>query len=384
MESSRQIEDTAAAWLARRDSEEWTRAEETALDEWLSASTAHEVAFLRLEAAWEQAHRLQALGAGAPPGVIPPAGQWRVSPLFEQRQPVTELDSNGASASGPDAAEHVRQAPPGRPQRARSQARKRFVLAAGVLLALGVAGYQSFFLRGDDYTTPLGGIASIPLRDGSNIMLNTESKVRVAITKETRRIELEEGEAFFEVAQDPGRPFVVEAGDKRVTAIGTKFSVRRDGGDVEIVVTEGKVRLQDISAALHLAAQTSNAGVGAAPSGVTLTKDAAGDILLAAGTIARTANVSLLVQNKTPHEAEEALSWRTGFLTFDTTRLEDAIAEFNRYTSRKILIGDRDIAGLHISGKFRANNAAAFTRMLHEGFGIQVRERADTIVLGKS
>lgn len=340
---SRRIEDTAAEWLARRDSEDWSPADESALQSWMSASVAHEVAFLRLEAAWEEAQRLKALGAGTPAGVVPPPGQWHVSPLFDSRAPAADRE--------PD--------PP-----AVRWYRRRFVAAAALLL---VAGATLFFSApwwgGQGYTTPVGGLASIPLRDGSNVMLNTHSRIRVDLTPQVRRIELEEGEAFFEVAKDPKRPFTVVSGDKRVVAVGTKFSVRRDADGLQVVVTEGKVRVEDASEPLDLNAPLAGADV------------------LPAGAIARVSHEKVVVDRQSERAAEDTLSWRTGYLIFDATPLSSAVDDFNRYTTRPIVIDDPQVASLPISGKFRANNAEAFARVLHEGFGIHVEEREDSIVL---
>src|SRR6267154_32333 len=80
MASSVQIEEVAAAWLAKRDSGQWRDADQAALTLWLHASTAHRVAFVRLEAAWQAAQRLRALGAGTLPGEVPAPGDWRLSP----------------------------------------------------------------------------------------------------------------------------------------------------------------------------------------------------------------------------------------------------------------------------------------------------------------
>ena len=74
MASSSQIEQTAAAWLARRDGGEWRERDRSRLEEWLAESTAHRVAFLRLEAAWVHSGRLKALGAGLQAGAIPARG----------------------------------------------------------------------------------------------------------------------------------------------------------------------------------------------------------------------------------------------------------------------------------------------------------------------
>jgi len=93
---------------------------------------------------------------------------------------------------------------------------------------------------GTRYSTPVGEIASVPMRDGSKVTLNTDSQIRVTLTDSERRVDLKYGEAFFEVSKDPKRPFVVNAGGKRVIAVGTQFSVRRDANDIQVVVTEGR------------------------------------------------------------------------------------------------------------------------------------------------
>jgi transmembrane sensor len=199
--------------------------------------------------------------------------------------------------------------------------------------------------------------------DGSNVTLNTDSQIRIALTDTERRVELGHGEAFFEVSKDPKRPFVVRAGDKRVIAVGTKFSVRREGDDIEIVVTEGKVRVED-----GAAGQDSRVGGSA-------------DVFLTPGSIARADDAGVLVQRRTLPEAEEHLSWRTGWLMFRDLGLADAIAEFNRYSARKIVIQDPGIASLKIEGNFRATNVEAFVRLLESGFPVRAEVRADQILL---
>jgi transmembrane sensor len=87
------------------------------------------------------------------------------------------------------------------------------------------------------------------------------------------------------------------------------------------------------------------------------------------------------VETKTLHDAEDALSWRTGYLNFDETALTDAIAEFNRYTPRQIRVEDPRLAAVHITGRFRATNTDAFIRVLQNGFGVQVHASQEEIVL---
>ncbi len=332
MESSKQIEDRAAAWLARRDSARWSEADQRELADWLQADTAHRVAFLRLEAGWEKSARLKAFGAAAKSGGVPPAGEWRASAFFERRP------GAAVRASG------------------KAHGRRFAAIAAGVVVVLATAIYFSSSQEGVRYSTPVGGVASIPLRDGSLVTLNTSSRIRVVLTDAERRIELENGEAFFDVAKDARRPFVVKAGNRNVVAVGTQFAVRRDGADVQVVVTDGKVRVE----------QTGGHGGGG---------------LLTAGAVARIDGQAIHTQNKTLHEVEEALSWRSGYLAFDETSLANAVAEFNRYSPRKIRIDDPQLAALRINGKFRSTNADDFILLLRNGFNIRARARGEAIVL---
>lgn len=335
MESSRQIEARSLAWLVQRDSGRWSDADQSEFEDWLRADTAHRVAYLRLEVGWERSARLKAFGVGMKPGVVPPPGQWRSAPFFKRRPAFA-----------------VRSA-------IRGSAAKVAAIAAVLLIVMGAGLYLQPFFSGNGYATPVGGVASIPLRDGSNITLNTASKVRVALTQKERRIELEAGEAFFDVAKDPSRPFIVEAGRRRVIAVGTRFSVRRDDNEVQVVVADGEVRVE-----------SREGGEGAE--------------LLAAGAVLHTARDSLLVQKKPVHEVEEALSWRSGYLTFDETSLAGAVAEFNRYTPLRIVIEDPKLAALRINGKFRSTNADDFVQLLQNGYGIQVRRTEETINLNSN
>src|SRR6202040_1387699 len=117
--------------------------------------------------------------------------------------------------------------------------------AAAVCIAAAiVVGWMAWSHQGTSYRTAIGGIAAISMKDGSTVTLNTNSEIRVALNETERRVDLERGEAFFEVAKDHNRPFIVRVGDQRVIAVGTKFSVRREPNHVRVVVTEGRVRLE--------------------------------------------------------------------------------------------------------------------------------------------
>jgi transmembrane sensor len=206
------------------------------------------------------------------------------------------------------------------------------------------------------------------MTDGSHVTLNTDSAIRVAVTDRERSVQLERGEAFFDVARDPHRPFIVRAGDKRIVVLGTQFSVRRDGDEVRVAVAEGKVRLEDESGNASAAAIERSSKAGAASVG-----DARESLVLEAGGIARMGGQSVLVQSQPVPDVEDALSWRSGFVIFRNVDLAHAVAEFNRYNGRKIVIQDADVGDIRLSGKFKATNFDAFVRLLEEGFPITFR-----------
>lgn len=350
MASSRQIEQTAATWLARRDAGAWSPAEQAALEAWLAESTAHRVAFVRLEAAWQRADRLKVLGAGRATGVVPPRGAWVLSPFVERRHTTP-------AAPAPARPRRVAAAPRGR-------GRNWPLLAATACLALlGVLlfGWQRYAAVDQaSYATAIGSLREVALADGSRITLSSDSRVRVSLSRGRRDVELQRGEAFFEVAKDHARPFTVAADGRRVTAVGTRFDVRREDADLRVVVTQGLVRLETDTPADGRRQPVT---------------------LLPAGSIALASAGGITVQTGSLQQAERYLSWRDGFLSFHDTPLAAAAAEFNRYNQRKIVIADAATAGLRVGGSFRWSNADAFVRLLQQGFPLRVEQRAGTIVL---
>jgi transmembrane sensor len=351
------IQQTASDWLAQCDAGPLTADDEARFEAWLNESTLHRVEYLRLEAAWQETRRLKALAAGISGDRPPPAGQWNLSPFFEEGR----LSSSESAAEAPS--ERPRRPEPARP--ASTRIRRAWALAASVLLIVaGALLAWNLWPIGQQYSTPVGGIASVPMSDGSQVTLNTNSQVRIALSASERHVDLQQGEAFFQVAHDAHRPFVVDAGKRRVIAVGTQFSVRREGDAIQVVVTEGKVRIEDVR-----------------PSGSATPAHAEEPVFLSPGTVARAGDSGLLVQRKTISEAEDVLSWRSGTLTFRDETLADAIAEFNRYSERPVVIDDPAVAARKIEGNFRSNNVAAFLELLQGGYPVQVTEEPDRYVI---
>jgi len=344
MESSKVVKEQAARWLVKQDSGEWSAADGAALQDWLQESTAHVIAYIRLEEAWKRTGRLKSFGAGVAAGTVPSPRQWQLSSVFI------------AGEAGPKTAV-VR------------HARRPWLLgiAAGIvgMAAIGVAWLV--LTANPMYQTPVGGLASVPMPDGSKVTLNTNSAVRVAISDHERRVQLERGEAFFEVAKDPTRPFVVVAGRQRVIAVGTAFSVRRGAHGIQVAVTEGKVKIE--GEGQHVQRPATGGGVDTGS--------------LTAGSVARMDGNGVLIEQRGVQELEQELSWRAGFLTFDNTTLADAVSEFNRYSVRPIVISDPSIAAIRLTGRFESAKYEAFIRLLEDGFSIRAERDGERIVLLK-
>ena len=375
MAGSRQIERAAAAWLARRDGGDWSPGDQMEFDAWLAQSTAHRVAWLRLQAAWNQSDRLKALAAGVAPGEVPARGAWSASPYAPRGEAQASRQDNrdddaADDVTAPSNAAHTTPidiSSPTRPNytpRAASRrprtARYAAVAAIAVVAMSLLWGWQRYnVVEHRSYRTAMGALDTIGLADGSRATLSSDSRIDVALSRAQRNVALEHGEAFFDVAKDPGRPFAVDAGARRVIAVGTRFSVRRDGADLRVVVTEGTVRLE--SEPVDGRAQPTT--------------------LLPAGSIALAGASGVLVRSGSVEDAERYVDWRNGYLVFRDTALSAAAAEFNRYNTRRLVIGDAAVGELRVGGNFRWSNAEVFVGLLEQVMPVRAERLPDRIVL---
>ena len=331
MTSSSNIEAAAARWIAREDSETWSDERSEELQRWLDVDAAHRVAYLRLRNAWDRADRLSVLGAGA------------VRPTISRRPGLGRM------------LEWLRAGP------------HRGATAASVA-AIAVAATFALSLAPDlalkPYSTQLGGRETIALSDGTKLLLNTDTRLRADISSKSRVVHLDRGEAFFDVRHDAAHPFIVIAGGRRITDVGTKFSVRLDRGTVKVVVEEGEVRIDAINA-------IPGVGPRLAPAIVTHGGMAVAEAKL------------VLVVSRTHAQLARDLSWREGLLSFNQTTLADAAEEFNRYNEKKLVAQGAAAAQVRIDGAFRSDNVASFARLLREGFGLKVEDDGDEIVVSE-
>jgi transmembrane sensor len=212
----------------------------------------------------------------------------------------------------------------------------------------------------ETYRTSIGGRELVRFEDGTEIELNTDTVLRTRMTTKERTVWLDRGEAYFHVKHDPAHPFTVLVGKERVTDLGTEFVVQSDAAVTEVAVVKGRVRFDtpDVQSAVKTA-------------------------MLSGGDTATASAVSMFIAKKSPAELDDALSWRRGVLVFRHTALGDAVNEFNRYNRVKLAIADPDAAAMPIGGVFRTDNLEDFTRAVHAGLGLNVRDEGGTIVISR-
>jgi transmembrane sensor len=214
------------------------------------------------------------------------------------------------------------------------------------------------------------------------VELNTGAKVDVKYTPGERRVQLLSGEALFSVAKNPQRPFIVSAGTLSVRAVGTAFTVALNREAVSVLVTEGKVHLDEAPA------QTGDHSTNAL---VELSNLVAGQRAVLAMPVQQPVEASveiprpvLQIREVTPVEIERALSWQGMRLEFIDMSLRDVVYEFNRYNKRKLVVADAQTAAIVVGGNFRADNIDTFVRLLNAGFGVTASVRGNEILLSRA
>lgn len=330
------VEDQAAEWFARLHSDTRTPQLQAEFDRWIAADPAHEREYREMERLW---------------CALTPHGRSE------------ELRALRAEA----VAESERL---GRGHRRARRFRTLRAMAAGVGV-VGIAALlavSQFPMQQARYETEPGDRHTVYLADGSEITLNTDTAVRIDFGWRTRSVVLERGQAHFKVAHAVLRPFEVEAGNGIVRALGTAFDVYRDGNGVQVTLVEGKV---EVASLIEPAASDARK---AKPVAVRKTA------VLEPGE--QVSITPIGVSSVRSASVPKTTAWLSGRLVFDNERLQDAALEVNRYSPVKLVVMDRELADMRISGVFRAGRAETFVDALRASYPIDVVTAADsTLVL---
>jgi transmembrane sensor len=353
-------EQAALEWLARLD-RGLTPEQEAEFERWLAANSQHGEAFGEFDGTWSLLNRI--------------------------RQTPEAAAAAGRVVPDPDAFAPRRRTWP------RVLAWSAPLLAAAVVGGFFVTQRETLMHRPDvasgfklaatsDSVSP----RKLNLPDGSVVELNRDSAIEIEFTPRERRLLLGRGEAHFSVAKDATRPFVVRASAVDVRALGTAFNVHLQPEAVEVLVTEGKVRLNDEQGRSLLPETSSTPVPGAASTPASV---APGARALVAGekvTIALMPRSIAVPQVAVPVVVPAAdigrkLAWQTRQLEFVSAPLAEMVAEFNRHNRQQLAIPDATLGAQRFGGTFRSDDVAGFVRLLETHFGIESERTGETITL---
>lgn len=339
---ARSVDPTAQAadWLVRQQGG-WSPAEEAACARWRAADPRHAAAWQDATATWDYLHQPQREGRAQ-----------ELAAALGQRQ------------------------------QARLR-RRRHWLIGGLGLAVTAAAFTLAFRSADTRLGPAPNAATAAataaviqtLPDGSEVLRQGGARIEVAYTATARTIRLTEGEARFRVRKEAGRPFVVHAGGVEVRAVGTTFSVRHAGGQVGVVVTEGRVAVQ------RTPDPAAPAAPAAPPTPIAWLDAGAQLVLPATSAPAAKRAPAAAAAPATAALAPSLPSDVPARLELTGTPLGEVVERLNRTNRRQIVLGEAALRTLRLSGLYVADDPDGFVRLLEAGLNIRAERRGDTLVL---
>ena len=323
---SKEIEETAAHWIMRLEDKDMSEATNAEFRTWYFENEAHKNAFERLSSVWGNMDVLADLNDMAASDVSIAASKRDSGAVWFTRRRVLV----GALAAS-----------------------ILVVFSFGLLMPrdFEVAPFQQA------YNTQIGEQETVNLPDGSSIILNTNTKVDIEFTKSNRIVRLESGEAYFEIAKDVERPFSVQTKQGIVTAVGTAFSVRVLDTKIDVLVTEGRVKLSAVpdigTDALEVikAPRRQSAEPQIVEPQVVM-EVTAGQAIVFAQRVESLAPIDDMA-------IERELDWRDGVLAFKGESLEQVVADISRYTDLTIEITGEELRQQPIAGYFKVGETGA-------------------------
>jgi transmembrane sensor len=313
---SNELRAEAATWIARLRDEQRDRDLEAQFRGWLGKSEEHRRAFARMSQVWEEAGNIRMRARGAISAV----------------------------------------------RRERGSRFNRWAAALAASLILVVLG-AVYYWRDGEFETGVGQEKTQLLRDGTRIVLNTDTRIEVNYDEHARRVRLIRGEAWFEVSKRPTWPFIVSVGDREIRALGTSFIVRHDNvQDLSVTLVDGRISVAPIAENYAAPSQTAQ--------------------FLAPG------DRLVVSRHRAPAmdrpELSRITAWERGRVEFDETTLRDATIEMNRYSTNHVAVPDAEVAQLRIGGVFRAGDSDEFVRIVTAALGLRADRNGHDIVLSRS
>lgn len=329
----------AAEWRARFDAG-IAAAEEEHFIAWLEADVRHAKAFGEMDATWAILDRVREVPEEA----------------FEPGMSLAPVEDAGSTRRNW-----------GRP----AWIAGVLAAAASVALVIGVWRHQASRGHIEFANVAVAGpevIQRVNLPDGSVVRLNSGTTVQIQFTDRERRVGMERGEASFAVAKDAARPFIVTTAGVDVRAVGTSFQVTSKSESVEVLVTEGSVRVDDVAKGKSLLAERPGDEAARQPEVLD-----AGEKVVIPTIDARLPNAAPPVALPAA-EIAQALAWQERRLEFNSTPLFEIVAAFNRHNQHQLVVGDLAMGSQRFGGSFRADDPETFVRLLETRSGISIKQ----------
>lgn len=321
----------AAVWVARLHGPNRTKEVEAGLHRWLADDPQHPIAFEMMTETWEKSARLR-------------------------RRPIEKVASWEAVGF-----------------------RLRFSYAASAIAATALVAVIGtlFYLHTDVITTGIGEFRTLTLQDGTRVFMDSNTRLSVRYEKAQRQVRLDSGEAFFEVTNNPRRPFIVRASGHLIRDLGTEFDVRSDAQGLAVTLVEGKVTVSPISAGSDGGALGDSSGNSSPP--VLLPPEPPRAYALSAGE--RLTFTSTGVSRIDHPSLGVVTAWERGQVVLDNTSLADAVSEMNRYSQQKIVIQGAAASGIRVSGVFQAGDSQNFAVAVARTYHMRASQQGEAIIL---
>jgi transmembrane sensor len=320
-----EIFEQASLWIAKLD-RELTSDEEEALAQWLAENAEHKNVLFKMAELWD---KMDELG--------------RLSQLFPEEQKTSRTQKKQVNWKVGLAASF-------------------FIFSLISLVSLGSLtlfnSEQNYVVYSNTHETGIGESTTIFLPDNSKVTLNTNSRLSVSYSNDYRLLKLERGELHVEVAHDKQRPLSVVANNKIIQAVGTAFNVQVKSGEVELIVTDGKVVVGKLASSdTTIVARTLEIPKGA--------------MAVSKGEMASLG----LIENKRnkidSRIVNANLSWQQGKLLFTGETLIEVLDEVARYTDVAFEIKSEQIKSVKIAGRFKTGDVNGLVDALNSNFNIK-------------